>query len=195
MKSAYELLAKTFADPAIFWSMVTALATIVLICVAYWQLRSLARTSRSDFVYRLKSDFFTDEARRLICLAEHDMLKFHDAGKIPYFEIVGQGAVGVADRLKELGVEGKTVSVYLVDDKLLGPLEDIGVLEKLGLVSLEEVYEVFVTYIEICVESAGLKEYLAWSRKDPDDEDVYDNLNRLYKKLKAKGPQIRKKKA
>jgi len=73
-------------------------------------------------------------------------------------------------------------------------MEDIGVLEKLGLVTIEEVYEVFVTYINICVESLPLKEYLAWSRKDPQDEDVYDNLFRLYEKLKEETPKIRRKK-
>jgi hypothetical protein len=84
-----EILSNTFSDGAIFWSMITAVATIVLVCVAYWQLKSLARTSRSDFLYRLKSDFFNEDARRLICLAENDMLKFHAEGEIPHFEIVG----------------------------------------------------------------------------------------------------------
>ncbi len=174
--------------------MVTALATILLIGVAYWQLRSLAQTSRSDFLYRLKSDFFTDEARRLIFLAENELLKFHSEHQIPFFEILRRESHGVADRMRELGIEGNSISVYLVDDILLGPMEDIGVFEKLGLVSLKEVYEVFVTYINICVESPGLKEYLEWSRKDPEDCDVYDNLLHLYERLKAETPKIRRKK-
>lgn len=189
-----EFLRTTFSDPAIFWAMVTALATISLIYVAWWQLRSIARTSRSDFLYRLKSDFFTDEARRLVFLAENELLKFHPEDQIPYFEILRSGGPGGADRMRELSIEGNTISVYLVDDTLLGPMEDIGVLEKLGQVSLEEVYEVFVTYLNICVESPGLKEYLEWSRKDPEDYDVYDNLLHLYEKLKEKTPQIRQKK-
>jgi hypothetical protein len=139
MKPACEFLTKTLFDPAIFWAMVTALSTIVLIFVAYWQLRSLAKTSRSDFLYRVKSDFFNEEARRLIFLAENELLKFHAQDRIPHFEIVGREKPRVADRMKELGIEGDSISVYLVDDVLLGPMEDIGVLEKLGLVTLEEV--------------------------------------------------------
>lgn len=193
MKTEWEFLTRTLFDPAVFWAMATAVATIALIVVAYSQLRSLARTSRSDFLYRLKRDFFTQDARRLIFLAEHDLIKFH-ASDIPYFEIIGREAPGVADRMKELGIVGDSISVYLVDDALLGPIEDLGVLEKLGLVTLEEVYEVFVTYVEICAEAKPLNEYLEWSRSNPEDEDVYDNLFGLYNKLKREGPRIRKKK-
>ena len=191
MKTVCEFLTKTFEDPAIFWTMATAAATIILVVVAYRQLKSLARTSRSDFLYRLKNDFFNDEARQLIFLAENNLLKFCSQDKIPYFEIIGSDTAGVAARMKELGITEKTISVYLVDDKLFGPMEDIGVLEKLGQVSLEEVYEVFVTYINICVESGGLKEYLAWSRKSQEDTDVYDNLLNLYNRLKSETPRIR----
>ena len=169
MKTACEFLTKSLSDPAIFWVMVGAVTTIILVVVAYWQLESLARTSRSDFLYRIKSDFFNDDARRLIFLAENKLLKFHSEGAIPFFEIVGREVPGNADRIRELGIEGDSVSMYLIDDKLFGPMEDIGVLEKLRLVTLEEVYEVFVTYINICVESPGLKEYLGWSRKDTED--------------------------
>jgi hypothetical protein len=191
MKTEWEFLTKTLEDPTIFWTMATAVASITLVVVAYRQLRSLARTSRSDFLYRLKNDFFNDEARRLIFLAENNLLKFCSEDKIPYFGIIGSDTAGVAARMKELGITEKTISVYLVDDKLFGPMEDIGVLEKLGQVSLEEVYEVFVTYINICVESEGLKEYLAWSRKSPEDTDVYDNLLNLYNRLKSETPRIR----
>jgi hypothetical protein len=194
MNTACGFLTKSLSDPAIFWVMVGAVTTIILVGVAYWQLESLARTSRSDFLYRIKSDFFNDDARRLIFLVENNLLKFHSEGAIPFFEITGRDVPGNADRMRELGIEGDSVSMYLVDDKLLGPMEDIGVLEKLRLVTLEEVYEVFVTYINICVESPSLKDYLGWSRKDTEDDDVYDNLLYLYKKLKEKTPRIRQKK-
>jgi hypothetical protein len=61
----YELLfvTKTIYDPEIFWVMITALATVTLVGVAYWQLRSLVRTSRSDFLHRVKKNFFTNEVR------------------------------------------------------------------------------------------------------------------------------------
>jgi hypothetical protein len=185
-----QFLAKTLADPATFWAMVSAVATVVVTVVAYWQLRSLAQTSRSDFLYRLKKDFFTTEARQLIFLAEHELLEFHEAG-IPHFAIIGRDRPGVAQQFKALGIEGDTISAYAVDDVLLGPIEDMGVLESLGLLSLREIYEAFVTYINICVESQPLRKYLDFSRKDPEDDDVYDHLLRLYQKLKTETPYIR----
>jgi len=186
-------LYKSVSDPSVFWAMITAIATIALIAVAYWQLSNLAQTSRSDFLYRLKKDFFTDDARRLIFLAEHELLEFHEQ-EIPHFEIIGREKISVIERMRELGIKGDSVSVYLVDDALFGPIEDLGVLEKLGLVSLQEVYEAFVTYINICVESEPLKAYLDWSRKDAEDDDVYDNLLNLYNKLKKETPRIRQEK-
>src|ERR1017187_7444175 len=77
---------RTWSDPAIFWAAATAVITIILVLVAWVQLRDLARTSRADFIFRLKNDFFTAEARRLLFLVEEDLLRFED-DKIPYFSI------------------------------------------------------------------------------------------------------------
>jgi hypothetical protein len=177
----------------VFWVMVTAIASAVLVVVAWSQLRSLAKTSRSDFLYKLKKDFFTDEARRLVFLFEQELLEFQP-GDMPYFKIVARDQAGVGARMKELGIGGHSISTYAVDDALLGPMEDLGVLEELGLVNLREVYEVFVTYINICVESKSMRAYLDYCRRDPGDEDVYDNLLRLYERLRRATPSIRRKK-
>jgi hypothetical protein len=142
MHSEWEWFTRTIYDPAIFWSMVAAIATVVLLIVAWRQLRSLAKTSRSDFLYRLKSDFFTKEARQLVFLANEDLLDFHVEPDIPYFEIVERNNPGVTDRLKELDIEEKSISIYSVDDALLGPMEDIAVFEKLKLIGRDEVYGV-----------------------------------------------------
>ena len=121
------------------------------------------------------------------------MLEFR-ADAIPYFEIVTNGEPSVIARLEELGIQRKSISAHVVEDVLFGPMEDLGVLESLGLVSLEEVYEAFVTYVTICVESRPLKQFLDWCRDDPEDSDVYDHLLQLYRKLVAEGPRIQKRK-
>jgi len=189
MHSQWEWLTRTIYDPAIFWSMVSAIATVVFLIVAWRQLRSLAKTSRSDFLYRLKSDFFTKEARQLVFLANEDLLHFHVEPDIPYFEIIDRNNPGVTDRLKELDIEAKSISIYSVDDVLLGPMEDIAVFEKLKLIGRNEVYEVFGEYLNICVRSQGLKEYLEWSREGPTNADVWKNLLNLHHKLKGKFPK------
>ncbi len=104
------------------------------------------------------------------------------------------GEPSIITRLEELGIERKSISVYVVEDVLFGPMEDLGVLESLGLVSLQEVYEAFVTYVKICVESEPLKQFLDWCSDNPDDSDVYDHLLHLYDKLVAETPHIQRRK-
>jgi hypothetical protein len=173
--------------------MITSLATVVLLFVAYFQLRSLARTSRSDFLYRLKKDFFTQDVRRLLFLVERDYLEFPEE-EIPHFKIVGRDQPIVAERMKDLGIQGDSVGTYIMEDVLLGPLEDLGFLEKRGMVDFEEVYEAFETYFLICVECKALHHYFEWSRADLYDDNVYDNLLTLAKKLKEQGKKIRARK-
>ncbi len=120
-----EFWLTTLRDPPSFWAMGAAIATVGLIAVAYYQLRDLAETSKSDFLYKLKKDFFTVQARRLVFLAENDLLRFQP-GKIPYFEII-QPDAETTSRMREMGITESSASTGLVDDVLLGPLEDVGV--------------------------------------------------------------------
>jgi hypothetical protein len=187
-----EFWLKTLEDPATFWAMVAAIATIGLIAVAYYQLRDLAETSKSDFLYKLKKDFFTPEARRLVFLAEAGLLRFHQS-QIPYFEIIRPDAETGA-RMTEVGITESSASTGLVDDVLLGPLEDVGVLLERNLVSLDEAYEQFDSFVQICVENEAIGQYLTWCRMDQDDDDVYDHLQTLYERLRVRGPKIRARK-
>ena len=184
---------RTFQEPGNVWSLVTAVATAVVVWVAYRQLSDLARTSKSDFLYKLKKDFFTEETRRLIFLAENELLEFRSA-EIPYFQIVRSEDADTRKRLEELGITGSTISTYQVDDVLLGPLEDVGILLERNLVSLDEAYEQFDTYVEICAEDKAIGEYLDSGRTGEGNEDVYDGFQRLYERLKEQGPKIRDKK-
>ncbi|MFZ0439021.1 MAG: hypothetical protein WAL76_12940, partial [Candidatus Sulfotelmatobacter sp.] len=179
---------RTLQNPEAFWAMATAIATVGLIAVANYQLRDLAKTSKSDFLYKLKKDFFTPEARGLVFLAENDLLKFKP-GRIPYFEIATPDAE-TAKRMEDLGITTSSLSTGLVDDAVLGPLEDVGVLLERNLVSLDEAYEQFDSFVQICVENEAIAQYLACCREDEDDDDVYDNLQNLYEKLNVRGKSI-----
>jgi hypothetical protein len=182
----------TLHDAASFWAAVAAVFSAVIAIVAYFQLRNLAQISKSEFLGTLKKDFFTEDARRLMLLVDNDLLEFHGEG-IPYFLIVGAEKPGVVERLDELGIKSPTISAYLVEDVLLGPLEDLGVLEKLKRVSIEEAYEHFDAYVTSCAENRAIGDYLKWSVEGEDD-DVYDDFLALYGKLVEQGPRIRKNK-
>jgi hypothetical protein len=185
----WEFWLKTLQDPATFWAMAAAIATAGLIAVAYYQLRDLAKTSKSDFLYKLKKDFFTPEARRLVFLAENDLLRFQRS-QIPYFDIVRPDAE-TTNRMTELGITESSASTGLVDDVLLGPLEDVGVLLERNLVSLDEAYEQFDSFVQTCVENEAIAQYLVWCRANEDDDDVYDHVQNLYERLEARGTEIR----
>jgi hypothetical protein len=91
--------------------------------------------------------------------------------------------------------EKDAFTTNVIDDLLLGPLEDVGVLWKSGRLSLDEVYETFDYYIRLCVENKAIADYINWVKKEPGNEDIYDRLLLLYKKLKEEGPKIRARKA
>jgi hypothetical protein len=176
---------KTWSDPAIFWAAATAIATVILVGVAWIQLRNLADTSRSDFCFRLKNDFFTECARQLFFLLDYDLLKFED-GEIPYFTIRKVDDPALRERFKELGIKDSTVSTYVVDDILLGPLEDVALFLAEKLITETHAYELFYTYVASCAENTAIQEYIRTIRLEPKDLDIYSKFDNLYKRLHAR---------
>jgi hypothetical protein len=179
---------KTFNDPAVFWAMATFVLTAALVFVAWWELRDLARTSRADFIFRLKKDFFTEDARQLLFLVDEDLLQFEDC-EIPYFTVRNANEPGLHGRFEELGVKGSTVSTYVVDDVLLGPFEDVGVFLTGKLITEKHAYEMFYTYLKSCSENAEIRKYIQSTRREPEDSDIYGGFDDLYKRLRKMEPK------
>ena len=179
---------KTWNDPTAFWAATTAFVTALLVWVAWKQLGSLADSSTADFLFRLKSDFFTDQARKLVFLIEQNLLKFEDAA-IPHFSIPDFHKAELKLRLQELGITESTVSTYLVDDVILGPLQDVAFYLSEKRITQKQVYAVFSYYICICAESHAIQDYKNECRKQPGKSDVYaglDHLDRLMRREEAK---------
>ncbi|SRR5258708_4760797 len=171
---------KTWSDPAVFWVAATALLTGLLVWVAWEQLGNLAESSTSDFLFRLKSDFFTERARKLVFLIDEDLLRFEDA-KIPYFSIPDFDNPELRPRLRELGINEPTVSTYLLDDIILGPLEDVAFYLSEERITKKQVYEVFSYYICICAENPAIQDYKKACRKRAENSDIYAGLDHLQK--------------
>ena len=157
-------------SPDVFWVMATALFTLVLVLVAWKQLRDLARTSRSDFLYRLKKDFFTGTQTEFIFLLENDLLVFRPV-PFPRFDTTEKNG---------LKPEKDMFTTEVVDNVLLGPLEDVGVY--------------WQSKSRLVVENEAIHEYVDWLREQPGNEDLYDHLYLVYRRLKEETPKIRKKK-
>ena len=101
-----EWARRSVCDASIFWVMVTAIGTLLLAWIAFEQLGGLADTSRADFVFRLKSEFFNVKSRRLIFLIEEDMLEFVPEGESGYFIIKNYSSERVRERISHLGFDG-----------------------------------------------------------------------------------------
>src|SRR5258708_5243520 len=114
-----DFFSKTCKDPTAFWTMVTGLTTVVLIWVAYRQLGGLAATSRSDFIFRLKIEFFTEKTRRLIFLIDTQSLRFVPT-PAPHFTVEIRNEEAYRPVLDELKIEAKTISTYVIDYDLFG---------------------------------------------------------------------------
>jgi len=174
---------KTGPDPATFWVAATAVITALLVWVAWKQLGSLAKSSASDFLFRLKSDFFTGQARKLMFLIEQNLLRFEDAA-IPYFSIPDFNNPALRPRLQELGITESTVSTYLLDDVILGPLQDVWFYLSEKRITQKQVYAVFSYYICICAESRAIQDYKKACRRRPGESDIYAGLNHLEKLMR-----------
>lgn len=179
---------KSFSDPAVFWVMATFVVTAALVLVAWKQLGDLAGTNRADFIFRLRNNFFAEEARRLLFLVEEKLLQFEDS-EIPYFTIRNENDPALRRRFEELGIKGPTVSTYAVDDVLLGPLEDVGLFLAEKLIQRTHAYEMVETYVTLCWENEEIQRYIKSTRRKPGDSDVYSRLDDLYKRLRKLAPQ------
>jgi hypothetical protein len=178
---------KTSSDPAIFWAMATFVFTAAIAFVAWKELGDLARTSRADFIFRLKNSFFTEDARRLLFLVEEKLLQFEDS-EIPYFTIRNVNDPILRDRFEELGIKGPTVSTYAVVDVLLGPLEDVAMFLKEKLITKKHAYDMFDTYVALCADNTEIRKYIESTRRKPGNSDIYSAFDDLCKRLRKMEP-------
>jgi len=175
--------ATTWSEPAVFWLAATALLTLLLVYVAWRQLGNLAASSTADFLFRLKSDFFTEQTRKLVFLIEEDLLRFEDA-EIPYFSIPDFYKPELAPRFQELRITERTISTYVLDDIILGPLEDVAFYLGQKRITRKQVYEEFSYYIDLCAKSSAIEDYKRACRRRPGDSDVYAGLDKLQKLMR-----------
>jgi hypothetical protein len=182
-------------DIEIFWNAITAIstfgllvATILLVVFGRIQLRKISSTSKETFLHELKEDFFTDRARVLLALLQHDLLEFN----VQKFEecdleigsfSLNEGSTAILKALKIPDPE-KSISYtsYEMDDFLLVHLEDLGFLYRKGEIDIQNVIQSFGYYIEQIWENCEVKKYVAWTRSE--DPDIYSNFEFVYHKMK-----------
>ncbi len=161
-------------------SLLATIFTAFLVWVAWEELSKISKTSSADFIHRLDNDFFTDETRTLVSLIDCGVLEFrfdkhcpNDEEKsgdgiepVAYFEINQKklDKISLPIDLKEPLAKKKVYSVWEVDDLLLGVLENVGMLERRGILDFQMVFDVFGWYLKTAWNNDHIKEYLRYQR-------------------------------
>jgi hypothetical protein len=80
MKPEWEFWVQSIYEPAIFWAMVTAVATVALvgatIGLVWIGLLPLVRSRKAELAERFKEELLTASAQRIFFLAAHNFLTF-----------------------------------------------------------------------------------------------------------------------
>lgn len=177
----------------IFWTAVLAVFTMVLaaatIFLVYYtrklfktadkELKELVVTSKSDFLFRLKREFFTDRMSLYFMLIDQKRLKFVNAD-ISYFEI----DKSILESKFKIKIAEENITAYELDNALLYHLETIGhfVYSANPKLIFEDVYELFSVYVEACGDNEAIMLYINAEQKR--DSDLYINFVKLYKDCK-----------
>jgi hypothetical protein len=141
--------------------------------IAYWQLNNISKTAGTDFIHRLKNDFFTESARILMDHIIEKRIKFKEyrvegpekKALGAYFEMDdNQLFKRFPEEIKAQLMKKKYYLEAEVDDFVLGPLEDIGLFEVRHLIDSEMAYEEFSYYTIEAFENEEIKKYIG----DPD---------------------------
>lgn len=186
-------------DWAATGSMIAGVATVALAFIAWYQLGKTNKIANADFAHRFKNDFFTEETRHLFMLFEYELLTLKkesfksDKPKLAYFEIECTKYDSKSAFLLSLIEMKPRYTSCEIDDLLLGHFEDLGLFLKKGLLDIETIYEGFSYYIKTIHENDQIDNYIMWNR-EPGGQDIYDNFDYVYKKVRRYGKRKGQKK-
>jgi hypothetical protein len=201
MKPEWEFLTKSIYDPAIFWAMVAASATVALVIatigLVWVGLIPLVRSRKAELAERFKEELLTPSAQGIFFLAAHGFLKFvihkeAENREIGYFSIIKLDENIMQQRLDQKFGEQRIVMTFEMDDEILSPLEEVAYYEKHGEIEFEDVYRIFGDYIDVCWSNTEIVKYITWVRATM-KADAYKNMEALHKKLRDRYEKLRAK--
>ena len=177
-------------------TMITAIGTLLIVAIAYFQLQKANKISQADFDQRFKDDFFKKETQQLFMLFQYNLLVFKiepvtgDDYKFPYFELDRKKIDANPIYSMYLPENKYRFSSYEIDNLLLGHFEDLGLFYKKKLMNIEFIYSGFSYYIEEIYENDEIKKYIRWSRDNEGNEndyaeDTFEDFDIIFKKVKC----------
>jgi hypothetical protein len=156
-------------EPGSFAEWVGAVVAVGALYVAWTELGAARKTASADFIHRLKDDFFTEEATRIVQSVSEKRLTFIVDTVSPYFLLDGK------DRL----------SMFDMDRHVMLPLENLGALAIGKLIDIKLAYEFFAWHVCLVWKDEAIQKYVAWTRDDPKDNDYFYSLEDLAGKFSA----------
>jgi len=160
-------------DTSSFWSalgsIITALVTLGLYCLASEQLNKIKEVNSADFLHRLLNDLGKNSKSIDIVrdLKKNDLM----------FTLVNDLAFFSTSTIPQKYDSSD------FNETVLNPLELVAIYEKKGLIDISMVYETCDAYLRLVWEHETIKEYIDWVRSRPRSSDCYDAMEELYIKL------------
>jgi hypothetical protein len=176
------ILNSGFRDTSLLIGLMTTNAELLIAYVAWIQLNKITNVNSAEFIYKLKKDFFTKEARNLMTLIELDALKYVNDEKLPYFIVLEERIAELPEEIKKELLNKRFYTVYEIDDILLGHFEDIGIFEQSGILDIKMIYEEFSWYIETVYKNCEIQRYIEHERAN--DKEIYNKFEYIYHKCK-----------
>jgi hypothetical protein len=191
METEWEFVTRSIYDPAIFWVMVTAIATVLLVIatvgLVWVGIIPLVRERKAEFGDRFRSELLTPSAQKIFFLVAHGFVEFRDdqtTGRAYFFIIEAQENI-IKQRLEQILGEQRIILTFEMDDEILSPLEEVAYYEEKKVLDFDYVYETFADHIDVFMSSAEVKKYIVWLRKYG-RPDVYVKLEKLHVRIEAR---------
>jgi len=170
-------------------TVISAATTIIIAIIAYNQLSEIQNTSKADFFHRVKSDFFTDEIRKIFMLFDYDIMKFSidekNNKRYYYFEIDEEKLKQNDSITKYITDIKKHYMSHEIDDLLLGNFEDLGIYKSKGIIDDSYIEQGFEYYIDSIGRNHQIQKYILEIRKNLKDDSCYDKFEKLYMNIKG----------
>jgi hypothetical protein len=171
---------KSIFDPTIFWVMLTAVATVALVLVGYFQLAELVRTRKSEFIEKLHEDFSTPEERSVFSLIARGRLRFRDTRS---FDVITQETDVIEEIEIEVEIEGERIRASEVTRLILNPLEYLAYMERSKTVILEQVVFLFGPTIRTVGGNEEIWKFINRLRMETVNPALFSQFERLYAKV------------
>ena len=161
--------------------MLTAVATVALVLVGYFQLAELVRTRKSEFVKKLHEDFSTPIERSVFSVIATRRLRYRNT---LVFDVVPQETEVIEAIEYEITFTRETISTAEITRVILNPLEYLGQMERHKTVTLEDVVVLFGSTIRTVGRNQEIWKFIHELRMQTHNPALFTEFEHLYAKVR-----------